>query len=195
MDDTNSTSTQTTADQGQAGTGETLTPTPELVQQLQAEVDKWKALSRTNEKRWHDASSEVEKLRQAQMTDAERALEQARTEGRQSALSEVGARLVDAELRAQAATAGVQLPPAEFINTAKFLNEDGTPNSELISQFVSSIPKPTAGPEFSQDIGLGRQGSPIAGQLTREDLSRMTPAEIVAARKEGKLDALMRGEI
>ncbi|AEW94037.1 hypothetical protein SCATT_16660 [Streptantibioticus cattleyicolor NRRL 8057 = DSM 46488] len=41
---------------------------------------------------------------------------------------------------------------------------------------------------------MGRQGDPTAGQLTREEVSRMTGPQIMAARKEGKLDALMTGQ-
>ncbi|MER6382086.1 hypothetical protein ACWDBD_38920 [Streptomyces sp. NPDC001118] len=164
------------------------------VESLTAEVDKWKTLSRTNEQRWKDASAERDQLKQAGMTDAEKAIEAARTEGRNAALSEVGTRLAEAELRALAASAGVDLPPADFLNMSRFV-KDGQVNADALSEFVSSLPKRDAPPAFRQDIGLGRQGSPGANQLTRADLSNMTPAEINAARKDGRLDALLRGDI
>ncbi|MGW2709438.1 hypothetical protein HKX69_05810 [Streptomyces argyrophyllae] len=170
-------------------------PQGPTVESLQAEVEKWKSLSRTNEKRWNDASSELERIRQESMTDAEKAIEAAKAEARNAALAEVGTRLVDAELRAQAAAAGVELPSADFLNMSRFLGSDGSVDTAAVTAFVSSLPKPAAGPAFRQDIGLGRQGEPAAGQLTRDDLSRMTPREINEARKAGKLDALLRGEI
>jgi hypothetical protein len=174
---------------------ETPPPATPTAEDLQAEIDKWKALSRTNEKRWNDASAELDTLKQSQMSDAQKAIEAARAEGRTAALSEVGNRLVEAELRAQAATAGVELPSAEFLNLNRFLGTDGAVDSEAVSAFVKSIPTPAAGPAFRQDIGLGRQGDSAPGQLTRDDLSRMTPSEINDARKAGKFDALLRGEI
>jgi hypothetical protein len=72
---------------------------------------------------------------------------------------------------------------------------DGQVNADALSEFVSSLPKRESSPAFRQDIGLGRQGSPGANQLTRADLSNMTPAEINKARLDGRLDALLRGEI
>jgi hypothetical protein len=167
--------------------------TPTL-ESLQAEVDKWKSLSRTNEQRWKDASAERDSLKQAGMSDAEKALDAARAEGRNAALSEVGTRLAEAELRALAASAGVELPPADYLNMNRFVS-DGQVNADALTEFVSSLPKRDAPPAFRQDIGLGRQGSPGANQLSRADLSQMTPAEINKARQEGRLDALLRGEI
>jgi hypothetical protein len=190
-DDNPSTSTGNEPGQQSTDTSQDQTPT---VESLQIEVDKWKSLSRTNEQRWKDASAERDSFKQASMTDAEKALDAARAEGRNSALSEVGTRLAEAELRALAASAGVDLPPADFLNMSRFVS-DGQVNADALSEFVSSLPKRESSPAFRQDIGLGRQGSPGANQLTRADLSNMTPAEINKARLDGRLDALLRGEI
>jgi hypothetical protein len=189
-DDNQSTSTGTEAGQSN-DTSQQQTPT---LDSLQAEVDKWKSLSRTNEQRWKDASAERDTFKQQTMTDTEKALEAARAEGRNSALSEVGTRLAEAELRALAANSGVDLPPADYLNMSRFVS-DGQVNADALSEFVSSLPKRESSPAFRQDIGLGRQGSPGANQLTRADLSNMTPAEINKARLDGRLDALLRGEI
>lgn len=176
-------------------TGNETPPETQDVASLQAEVDKWKALSRKNEDRFKATSTELEQVRQASLTDAEKALEAAKAEGRNSALAEVGLQIADAELRAKAATAGVELPSAEFLNMSRFVGSDGSVDSAAVAAFVSSLPQPAAGPAFRQDIGLGRQGSPGANQLSRADLSNMTPAEINKARQDGRLDALLRGEI
>ncbi|MGK5626993.1 hypothetical protein [Streptomyces sp. URMC 123] len=162
---------------------------------LQAEIDKWKSLSRKNEDRFKQASTELEGFRQSQMTDVEKAIEAAKVEARAAALSEVGAKLVNAELRAASSAAGAALPGAEYLNLSSFMGEDGNPDSARIEAFVSSLPKSDSGASYAQNIGLGRQGGPAAGQLTREDLSRMSPREINEARAAGKCDALMRGEI
>jgi hypothetical protein len=181
-----------------ASTDTTSTGTPPEtpdVATLQAEVDKWKALSRKNEDRFKATSAELDQFRQESMSDADKAIEAAKAEGRNAALAEVGTRIADAELRAQAAAAGVELPSAEFLNMSRFIGSDGSVDSDAVTAFVSSLPKPAAGPAFRQDIGLGRQGGQAPGQLTRDDLSRMTPSEINTARKEGKFDALLRGEL
>ncbi|MGQ5602955.1 hypothetical protein [Streptomyces sp. EKS3.2] len=181
--------------QAPAGTEAPKAPT---LEELQADVERWKTLSRQNEKNYNEARTELSKLKEASMTDAEKALEKAREEARNAALSEVGSRLVEAELRAQAATAGVTLPPAEFLNVSRFIGADGSPDTSAIQTFVSSLPQPSKAPDFAQGIGLGRQGDSggyAAGQLGRDALSRMSPQEIAAARKKGQLDALMRGDL
>lgn len=192
MSDSQNTTTENTST---APEGNTAPPAQPTIEQLQADVDRWKALSRQNEKNYNDARTELSQLKEASMSDAEKALEQAKQEARNSAYAEVGSRLVESELRTAAVTAGVQLPSFEFLNTSQFVDSNGLPNADRIKSFVESLPKPATGPEFSQDLGLGRQGSAAAGQLSRADLANMTPAEIVKARSEGRLDAVMRGEI
>ncbi|MGW6597904.1 hypothetical protein [Streptomyces sp. NPDC055036] len=170
--------------------------TPDVAS-LQADVERWKALSRQNEKNYNEARTELTQLQQASMSDADKAIETAKQEARNAALAEVGTRLVEAELRAQAATSGVTLPGAEFLNLSRFVGSDGSPDSTQIQAFVSSLPKPSTAPAFAQGIGLGRQGDSgyAAGQIGRDALSSMSPSEINDARKSGKLDALMKGDL
>jgi hypothetical protein len=151
---------------------QTGTETVPTVESLQVEVDKWKTLSRTNEKRWNDASAELDRIRRSQVPDAEEALEAARAEARSAALSEIGPKLADAELRAHAAKTGVELPSAEYLNLGVFVADDGSVNADAIGAFVSSLPKPATAPEFMQGLGLGRTGS--AGS----DISTMDPTEL-----------------
>ncbi|MCZ4097318.1 MULTISPECIES: hypothetical protein [unclassified Streptomyces] len=162
---------------------------------LQAEVEKWKGLSRKNEASFKAASKELDQFRQVSMSDQERALEQARTETRTAVLSEVGERLAAAELRAQAASAGATLPDADFLNLSRFVSEDGSPDPAAVKAFVSTLPTAKKAPVYAQGLGLGRQGSSTAGQISRSDLARMTTAQINTARDKGLLDAVMRGEI
>ncbi|MER5441133.1 hypothetical protein [Streptomyces sp. NPDC002790] len=162
---------------------------------LHAEVEKWKSLSRKNEDRFKQASTELDGFRQSSLSDHEKALEAARAEARKAVVGEFGTRLAEAELRAHAAKAGVDLPGLEYLNVGSFVTDDGAVNGDAIGQFVSSLPKPVEKPEFAQGLGLGRQGGTGVPQLTREDMARMSPAQIVTAKKEGKFDALQRGEI
>ncbi|MGW0930694.1 hypothetical protein [Streptomyces sp. NPDC002644] len=121
------------------------------------DVTKWKGLSRQNEQNYNAARTELTSLKEAQMTDAEKAIEQAKQEARKAALSEVGADLLNAELALQATTAGVTLPASQFINTSALLGEDGRPNKEAVTTFIGSLPKAEASQEFPEIQGAGRQ--------------------------------------
>jgi hypothetical protein len=146
-------------------------PPAPTVESLQAEVDKWKALSRTNEKRWNEASTELDTFRQSQMTEQEKAIEAAKTEARNAALSEVGTSLVEAEIRAQAASAGVTVP-TEYLDLNRFLGENGRADADKVKSFISSLPKPTASPEFPQLMGAGHH------KAGGNDISTMDPNEL-----------------
>jgi hypothetical protein len=148
-----------------------------LLEQERNNTTKWKNLSRQNEKKWEEASAERDQLKQSSMTDAEKAIEAARTEGRNSALSEVGTDLVTAEMALQAATAGVTLPPAEYLNVSKFLGEDGRPNKEAVKSFVETLPK--AKEEFPNLQGAGKQtgGAP--------EITTMDPNELADLITDG----------
>lgn len=142
----------------------------ELIAELTADRDKWKAMSKTNEDRWNQASKERDDLKSAQMTDAEKAIEDARTEGRNSALSEIGTDLVNAEMAIQAATAGVTLPDAQYLNMAGFIGDDKRPNKDAIKSFVESLPK--AGTEFPNLQGAGNQSG------GKPEITTMDPTEL-----------------
>ncbi|MER6912244.1 hypothetical protein ABT354_11270 [Streptomyces sp. NPDC000594] len=129
----------------------------------------------------------------ALQADFENALEAARAEVRQAVTSEYGDRLAQAELRAHAAAAGVELPALQYLNVGAFVT-DGTVNSDAISQFVSSLPQPATKPAFAQNLGLGRQGGSPVPQRTTADISRMTHAQVNAAFHAGQFAALQRGE-
>lgn len=170
---------------------------PVTLEELQKEVDKWKGLSRKHEDNWKTNSKELDTLRQATMTDADKALEAARAEGRASGLSEAGTRLATAELRAAAATAGVSLPEAltGLLDVSKLLGTDGTPDAAAIAAVVSSFaPNQTQAPVFAQNVGVGPQATGGAEALiTRDELLKMAPAAINEARRAGKLNHLLLG--
>ncbi|MCC2279525.1 hypothetical protein LKL35_29445 [Streptomyces sp. ET3-23] len=135
------------------------------------ELEKWKRLSRENEKRWKQASKELEGVRHAQMTDQERAIEAAKAEARKAALAEVGTSLAEAEIRAQAAAAGVSVP-TDYLDLSRFVAEDGRADRERVTELIASLPKPEVQPEFPQLMGTGyhRAGG--------SDISSMDPNEL-----------------
>ncbi|MFG2228024.1 hypothetical protein [Streptomyces sp. NPDC048644] len=136
------------------------------------EVERWKRMSRENEKRWKQASRELEEIRQAQMTEQEKAIEAARSEARRSTLAEVGTSLAEAEIRAQSAAAGVAVP-TDYLDLTRFVGEDGRANREAVSAFITSLPQPQEQePEFPQLMGTGHHRS------GGNDISSMDPNEL-----------------
>ncbi|MFJ4093450.1 hypothetical protein ACIPYS_17870 [Kitasatospora sp. NPDC089913] len=162
-----------------SSTSEPTTPTtpPETPPADQAvEAEKWKALSRQNEQRWKTASKELEDLKAANMTDQEKALADARAEGRQSALSEVGISLVQAEIRAQAATAGV-IVSTDYLDLGRFLADDGQADAEKVKGYIDSLPKPSTEPTFPELQGAGYHRG-TGGGITSMDPSEL--ADLIA---------------
>jgi membrane protein involved in colicin uptake len=162
----------------------------------QAEAEKWKGLSRKHEGNWQAVSKERDELKASTMTDTEKAIEQAKAQARTETISEVNKRIGAAELKAAAATAGAALPESliALMDTSSVVNADGSTNTDLINQILSGLSPAQQPPAFSQNVGVGPQNNAgIAGQLTRDDLSRMSPAEIVKARKEGRLNHFLGG--
>lgn len=126
---------------------------PPTVEELQAKLDevtkearKWETRSKEN----HQAKTELEKQRQAAMTDAERAVAEAETKGRTAAASEFGKRLATSEIRAQAADAQADLAGVfDYLDLSRFVGEDGEPDDKAIKAFVGGLPKKDPGtPSF-----------------------------------------------
>lgn len=155
------------------------------------EAEKWKVLSRKHEDRSKDLLKENTDLKNASMSDAEKAIEDARKEGESTTLKKVAERLVKAELKAIAAEKGAALPDIEALNLAKFANEDGEPDVEAIEKFVDSLGSSKNAFPSGKDLGIGRSGGSGVKQWSRADLSGKTHAEIVKAREAGHLDKLL----
>ncbi|XMN06947.1 hypothetical protein ACK8N7_13295 [Streptomyces griseobrunneus] len=133
--------------------------------------EKWKALSRENERKWRAASKELEELRKAQMTDQEKALDDARAEARKATMSEVGARLAKAEIRVQASKAGVEAP-TDYLDLSQFLGDDGEANAEKVGAFIASLKQNAPkGEAFPQLNGVGHHQS-------GNDITSMDPTEL-----------------
>lgn len=182
-------------------TTEETTATPsvedllEQVKALQESEAKWKAMSRKNEDNWKSASAKVAEFEKSGMSDGEKALAEAKEEGRNAALRELlNERAMD-KLEASAAKAGVDISDViEDINVARFV-EGGDINNEAISQFVDKFAakfgqtqKPKGRP--ASELGVGPNQGSKPSQLTRADLAKLSPAEIAQADADGRLDRL-----
>ena len=127
--------------------------TPPTVEELQAKLDeatkesrKWETRSKEN----HQAKTELEKQRQAAMTDAERAVAEAEAKGRTAAAEEFGKELAQTRFDALAGRRNPGFDTAtalEYVDLSKFLGEDGRPDDQAITAAVERlVPAPADGP-------------------------------------------------
>lgn len=161
---------------------------------LSGELEKWKTLSRRNEQQAKAnaaAAKELDELKKSQLTDQERLVESTKDETRRAVRLEFATKLVDAELRS--ALNGRVLEGGALLEFDKssFIDDDGNVNSESVQTWVEAhstntdVPKP--------DLGQGNRGekSRLAQITSRDELSNMSPADILSARKDGRLDTMM----
>lgn len=159
------------------------------------DVAKWKALARKHEAESKKARAETDKLRKAGQTDSERAISEAEARGRQAATADVAQRLAGAEIKA--ALTGVVPDPAaivEDLNLAKYIGDDGEVNSEAVAELRKKFEALSKGSKGGNVLRQGQTGQATdKGQLTQAELSKMTPAQIVQARRDGRLAGLQSG--
>lgn len=171
MTDTATTDTTTTDDTTDDTTSTTGTDTDtgnDAAATARAEAEKWKALARKHEKDAKDRARELERARQSAMTDAERAVADARTEGRAEALRTIGGKLARAEIRA---AAGGRVDDdtldgiLEHLDLSAFVDDDGEVDTTAVSKFVDRIaPKQEDGQTTTRrtrDLGQGARGTSL----------------------------------
>lgn len=170
--------------------------TPELseMEQLQAEVDKWKSLSRKNEQQAKAnvaAAKELEEIKKSQLTETEKLVEQTKSETALAVRREFATKLVDAELKSALQGRVMDAGALLSFDKSSFVQDDGNIDSDAIQSWVEAHSKPSDVP--NPDLGQGNRGkNPSKAQIrSREELQNMSPAEILQARNEGRLDTLM----
>jgi hypothetical protein len=183
--DQTDTSTDTSTDQGD--TSETDTT------DWKAEAEKWKRLSRENETRFKGNAKKLEELQASAMSDGEKAVAEAEKRGRTAALTEVSTRVAAAEIKA--ALTGVVPDPSvivEDINLARYVTETGDVDTDAVAALKAKFVVIAAkAPPIPGGADGGARGTPPAGQLTQDDLRRMTPEAIVKAKADGQLNDLL----
>lgn len=129
-----------------------------------AEADKWKALARKHEAESKKNAKALEDARKASMSETEKAIADAKDEGRREATLSTGAKLVDAEIRAVAAgrmTDAQRTTLLEGLDRSLFLTDDGDVDTDKVARFVDGIaPKADADDKSKKkfpDMGQGRR--------------------------------------
>lgn len=144
------------------------------VTQLTAEIDKWKSLARKHEARAKE-NAEARKELDAVRAEQEKAVAEAVAAARAEVLAEVGAHLVDAEVKAAAAGRGIDVEALiSCLDRKRFLGEDGKPDVEAITQWIERLSptQPKSEPRFP-DLGQGQRGRssmPLNGDPLLRDL-------------------------
>lgn len=167
--------------------GQGQPPTPEQIKPAEDEaglrdagkqaLDRMKAERNDAAKRVKALESELEKFRQASMTEQEKQVTEAENRGRLAAAGEFGKRLARTEFDALAGRRNADYdtaPALELIDLAKFVGDDGEPDAKAIRAAVERIvPEPQTGPP-SYDGGP-RASTPPAVDMNkrmREALGR-----------------------
>lgn len=152
------------ADPGEQGNGTDPGETPADPAALAAELDKWKALARANEQRAKANHAELEKLRTAGMSDTEKAVAEARQQGRTEGLRETSTKLARQTLATELATVPGGRRLAESIDPAPFIGEDGTVDDTAVAEWAAA---------YRAEIGpIGARPAPFdIGQGSRSNLT------------------------
>jgi uncharacterized membrane protein YqiK len=146
----------------------------------ESEAAKWKALARKHEdqsKANADKARQYDEITEAQKSELDKALERATKAEQQAA--EIELRATRAEV---ASEKGVPVPLVTGAN-----REEMEAAADAALAWRKTIPGP--------DFGGGRRGDDAgakAKQLSREDMKRMSPEEIVSAQKKGLFDDLLK---
>ena len=196
MAESNQTETLETTEEPEAvvETAENETSEMSETDTLKAEVDKWKSLSRKNEQQAKSngqAVKELDEIRKSQLTDTEKLIEQTREETSQSVRKEFAVKLVDAEFKSLLGGRSLDGSSLLDFDKSSFIQADGNIDSEAIQSWVEA--HSTKAEQTIPDLGQGARGqNPSKSQIrSRDELKSMSPAEIMAATKDGRLDSLM----
>lgn len=163
-----------------------------------AELKKIRSETASLRRRAKDAEAELEKLRTEQLSESEKAIVEARQEARKEALGEVNQRLIAAEIRAAAATAGaidtddvVQLVDATQIT----VEDDGTivGVNDVVAALLEAKPHLVRSePRFTVPGDGGGGASSALPSFTRSQLAdnsfyRANEDAIRAALRDGRI--------
>lgn len=126
------------------------------------------AKHRTEARRLAD---ELETLRAQSMTEAEKAVDEARKAGRAEARAELGVRLVDAEVRAAAAGRSVDVEALlEGLDRRRFMTDDDEPDTKAITAWLDRIAPAASTRQL--DLGQGARNGGAAGAADMNALLR-----------------------
>lgn len=141
-------------------------PGPEPAADEPADSTDWKAEARKWETRAKEngaAAKELEKQRQASMTEAEKAVAEAETRGRTAASQDFGKRLARTQFDALAGRRNPDVSTddvLEYVDLGRFVGEDGEPDSKAIASAVERLVPAASGAAPTVNLDLGQRTTP-----------------------------------
>lgn len=152
-----STESTVTAEESQEGAEESgKTFDADYVANLRKEAAKYRTEAKS-------AAAELEKVRKASMSEADKAVAEAEIRGRTAAASEFGERLARTEFDALAGRRNADFDSAkalEYVDLKKFLTEDGEPDKKAIAAAVERLVPEASGGSTSYDGGARTTARP-----------------------------------
>lgn len=130
-------------------------------------LDRMKADKKAAETEAKTLRAELDKIRQASMSETERAVAEAKAAGRTEAASEFGKELAREKFDALAGRRNADFDTAkalEYVDLSKFLGEDGRPDPKAIAAAVERLVPQAAGGPPSFDGGP-RGTAPKGGDM------------------------------
>jgi translation elongation factor P/translation initiation factor 5A len=169
------------APEGAEDTEPTSTATDDTEPVSAEELKKWKSLSRANEKALRAAQAELDKVKQSSMSETERAVAQAKAEGRAEAMREANTKLLHAEIRAAAASVLADPDDAVHLLDLDSFDSENIDRRQIksaLADLVKSKPYLSAAPGNGSGEGGARGDSAVAlnGDPLLRDLERVVGA-------------------
>lgn len=187
---TENTVDETPVDTETVDTGEDTMELPDdhpLVKTLAKQRAELKELRKT----YTQASKELDEVRKSQLSETERLIEQTKDDTRRAVRMEFAEKLVEAELKSSLKGRTLEGDAILTFDKTAFIDDSGDIDSEAIATWVEAH---STNPEAPKpDLGQGARGNKnsLAQVRSRDELNNMSPAEILQARKDGRLDSLM----
>ena len=149
-------------------------------------------------KRAKDLQAELDRLREDQMSEQEKAVNEARKEGAAEALREANARIARSEAKALATgkTRDPEVAVQLLGDLSEFVTEDGDVDTDAMSDALDRLVEEkdylaVGDRQPVPDVDQGARGTNGVSQLSRDQLKTMSPEQITQAESEGRLDKLL----
>lgn len=159
---------QDPAPQNDAPTAEPATGEDVLGDAGKQALDRMKAERNEAQKQLKALQKDLDQLRQAQMSESEKAVAEAEARGRATAAAEFGQKLAAARFVAEAARRNAEFDATavlEDLNLAKYVTDDGEPDTKGLAAVVERlVPEKAApaGPRFGNaDLGPRNTPAPL----------------------------------
>lgn len=136
---------------------------PDLGDAGKQALDRMKAERNEANKALKTLQRELEQVRKASMSEAEKAVAEAEQRGRSSALTEYGKRLARSEFNAAAARRNPAFDTAalDYLDLSRFVGDDGEPDSKAISEAIERlVPTSDGRPRGDVDQGVRPNQAP-----------------------------------